>query len=57
MSVYKAFITGIIKGVLVNLGAEGPIRCELTLLPNEASIYPRLLIVLNYMEKRQKKNE
>ena len=31
VSVYKAFVTGIIKGVLVDLGAEGPIKCDLNL--------------------------
>ena len=32
VEVYKAFLVGIIKGVLYNLGAEGPIRCELNLV-------------------------
>ena len=47
---------GIIKGVLYNLGAEGPIKCELNLVNNEASAYPKLLILLNFMEKRKAKN-
>ena len=51
---YKAFVTGIIKGVLVDLGAEGPIKCDLSLINNDGSVYPRLLIVLNYMEKKKK---
>ena len=53
VSVYKAFLMGIIKGVLYNLGAEGPIRCELSLINPETSPYPKLLILLNYMEKRK----
>ena len=53
VAVFKAFIIGIIKGVLYNLGAEGNIKCELSLLDQEASAYPRLLIMLNYMEKRK----
>ena len=54
VAVYKAFVTGIIKGVLVDLGAEGPIKCDLSLINNDGSVYPRLLIVLNYMEKKKK---
>ena len=55
VSVYKAFLMGIIKGVLYNLGAEGPIRCELNLISVDSSSYPKLLILLNYMEKKKPK--
>ena len=55
VAVYRSFVTGIIKGVLVNMGAEGPIKCDLSLIKNDASVYPRLLISLNYMEKRKQK--
>lgn len=56
IAVFTAFMTGIIKGVLYNLGAEGPIKCELNLVKNEQSNYPKLLILLNFMEKRKQKN-
>ena len=56
VAVYKAFMIGIIKGVLYNLGAEGPIKCELNLTNSEGSAYPKLLILLNFMEKRKPKN-
>ena len=56
VAVYRSFVTGIIKGVLVNLGAEGPIKCDLSLIRNDNSVYPRLLISLNYMEKRKPKD-
>ena len=48
-------MTGIIKGVLYNLGAEGPIKCELNLVASDPSAYPKLFILLNYMEKRKPK--
>ena len=51
--VYKAFLCGIIKGCLYNLGAEGPIKCELSMMKQEGGGYPKLLILLNYMEKRK----
>ena len=56
VSVYKAFLQGIIKGVLYNLGGEGPIKCELKLMPQENSAYMRLVVLLNYMEKRKVKD-
>ena len=55
MSAFKAFVVGIIKGVLYNLGAEGPIKCELSWINNPESAFPKLLIMLNYMEKRKTK--
>ena len=55
VAVYISFITGIIKGVLVNLGAEGPIKADLSLIKSDSSVYSRLLISLNYMEKRKQK--
>ena len=54
---YKAFVTGIIKGVLVDLGAEGPIKCDLNLVNLDSSVYPRLQISLNYMEKKKKSGD
>ena len=57
IAVYKQFLIGIIKGVLYNLGAEGAIKCELNLVAKENSVYPRLLILLNYMEKRKAKGD
>ena len=56
VSVFKAFMVGIIKGVLYNLGAEGQIKCELSLINNGESAFPKLLIMLNYMEKRKPKD-
>ena len=53
---YKAFMIGIVKGVLYNLGAEGPIRCQLDITSNDSAAYPKLMILLNYMEKRKPKN-
>ena len=57
LAVYKTFLTGICKGVLYNLGAEGPIKCDLSLVNNDNSAYPKLLILLNYMEKRRTKDK
>ena len=52
---YKAFIIGTVKGVLYNLGAEGQISCTLDIQSNENSAYPKLMMLLNYMEKRKQK--
>ena len=42
VQVYQAFIIGLIKGVLVNLGAEGPIDCKLKMVQTEGMQYPKL---------------
>ena len=42
VQVYHAFVIGLIKGVLVNLGAEGPIDCRLKMIQSENMQYPKL---------------
>ena len=54
IEVYHAFIIGLIKGVLGNLGAEGPINCALKMIHDAGSLYPKLQIELNYMERNKK---
>ena len=54
VQVYHAFIIGLIKGCLVNLGAEGPIDCRLKMIHHQDMAYPKLQIDLTYMERNKK---
>ena len=54
VQVYHAFIIGLIKGSLVNLGAEGPIDCRLKMVYQETMQFPKLQIDLTYMERNKK---
>ena len=57
VQVYHAFVSGLIKGVLTHLGAEGPIDVKLKMVQEEKSLYPKLQIELNYMERNRKTTE
>ena len=54
VQVYHAFVIGLIKGVLTNLGAEGPIDCKIKMVQVENLQYPKLQIDLSYMERNKK---